>query len=147
MTNAPVWGEGETLSLPTLDRDVDADVCVVGLGGSGLACVRELLAEGRRVVGIDAAEVAGGAAGRNGGFLLGGLAMFHHDAVTRLGRAAAVSIYEQTLNQIDRMVAETPGAIRRVGTLRIADSSAERDDCTLQLEAMRRDGLPVEAYT
>jgi len=117
MTNAPIWGEGETPSLPTLDRDLDADVCVVGLGGSGLACVRELLAGGRRVVGIDAATVAGGVAGRNGGFLLGGLAMFHHDAVTRLGRAPAVSIYEQTLNQIDRMTAETPEAIRRVPIL------------------------------
>src|SRR6266498_5406045 len=127
MTNAPIWGEEETLSLPQLEGEVDADVCVVGLGGSGLVCVRTLLEAGRGVVGIDAATVAGAAAGRNGGFLLGGLAMFHHDAVTRLGRPTAVAIYEQTLNQIDRMAAETPTSVRRTGTLRIAESAAEQD--------------------
>jgi gamma-glutamylputrescine oxidase len=147
MTNAPIWGEEETLSLPQLEGEVDADVCVVGLGGSGLVCVRTLLEAGRRVVGIDAATVAGAAAGRNGGFLLGGLAMFHHDAVTRLGRPTAVAIYEQTLNQIDRMAAETPTSVRRTGTLRIAESAAEQDDCARQLEAMQRDGLPVQTYT
>jgi glycine/D-amino acid oxidase-like deaminating enzyme len=45
------------------------------------------------------------------------------------------------------MTAETPHAIRRIGTLRIAASPEERDDCANQLDAMRRDGLPVEAYT
>jgi glycine/D-amino acid oxidase-like deaminating enzyme len=147
MTNAPIWGEEETLALPQLDGELDADVCVVGLGGSGLACVGALMIDGRRVVGIDAATVAGGAAGRNGGFLLGGLAMFHHDAVTRLGQRAAVAIYHETLKQIDRMTAETPYAIRRVGTLRIAASREERDDCAMQLAAMQRDNLPVEAYS
>jgi gamma-glutamylputrescine oxidase len=147
MTNAPIWGEHETLSLPALDGELDADVCVVGLGGSGLSCVRALLEAGQRVVGIDAKSVAGGAAGRNGGFLLGGLAMFHHDAVTRVGRRAAVAIYEQTLKQIDRMAEETPSAVHRVGTLRIATSPEEEGDCARQLEAMRHDGLPVETYT
>jgi gamma-glutamylputrescine oxidase len=146
MINSSIWGEEERLSLPVLGGDVEGDVCVVGLGGSGLACVRELIEGGRRVIGIDATGVAAGAAGRNGGFLLGGLAMFHHDAVTRLGREKAVGIYEQTLNEIDRMIAETPSAIRRVGSLRIAASAGEEDDCTRQLEQMRRDRLPVEAY-
>lgn len=135
------------MALPELEEDLVADVCVVGLGGSGLACVRSLLDAGQRVVGIDATTVAGGAAGRNGGFLLGGLAMFHHEAVTRLGRSAAVAIYEQTLRQIDRMIGETPAAIRRTGSLRIAASAEERDDCARQLDAMRRDGFPVEPYT
>jgi gamma-glutamylputrescine oxidase len=146
MMNSPIWGEEESLSLPVLDGDVEADVCVVGLGGSGLACVRALVDAGRRVVGIDATTVAGGAAGRNGGFLLGGLASFHHEAVARLGRTAAIGIYEETLKQIDRMIDETPSAIRRVGSLRIAASMEERDDCARQLEQMRRDALPVEAY-
>jgi gamma-glutamylputrescine oxidase len=146
MMNSPIWGEEERLSLRALDGDVEGDVCVVGLGGSGLACVRALVDAGRRVVGIDATTVAGGAAGRNGGFLLGGLAMFHHDAVARLGRYKAVGIYEQTLKAIDRMIAETPSAIRRVGSLRIAASAEEEDDCTRQLDQMQRDGLPAEAY-
>ena len=81
LPNRPVWDEGPTLDLPTLQGPVDADVCVVGLGGSGLAAVHELLALGRSVVGVDAGIVGGAAAGRNGGFLLAGPADFHHDAV------------------------------------------------------------------
>ena len=146
MSNVPVWAEERSAPLPGLRGSIAADVCVVGLGGSGLACVRELVAAGRDVVALDAQGVAAGAAGRNGGFLLGGLAMFHHDAVRRLGRAAAAAIYEETLNEIDRMAGQTPDAIRRTGTLRIAASADELTDCREQMAAMRGDGLPVELY-
>ncbi len=143
---APIWRAPDSLTLPVLEGEHRADVCVVGLGGSGLSCIRALVAAGRRVVGLDAVSVAAGAAGRNGGFLLGGLALFHHDAVERFGRPTATAIYNETLLQIFRMTEETPGAIRRTGTLRIAVSEAERADCALQIEAMRRDKLPAEAY-
>jgi glycine/D-amino acid oxidase-like deaminating enzyme len=145
-TNVPLWDGATDLTLPTLDRRVAADVCVVGLGGSGLACVRALLAAGKSVVGIDAVTVAAGAAGRNGGFLLGGLAMFHHDAVERLTSATATAVYEETLKQIDRMAAETPSAVRRTGSLRIAIDAAELEDCARQFEAMHASRLPVERY-
>src|SRR5687767_6869168 len=84
--NVPVWDSGRRLGLPSLGGDAEADVCVVGLGGSGLAAVHALLDLGARVVGLDAGVVAGAAAGRNGGFLLAGLAPFHHDAVAAVGR-------------------------------------------------------------
>jgi glycine/D-amino acid oxidase-like deaminating enzyme len=90
--------------------------------------------------------VAGGAAGRNGGFLLAGAARFYHAAVAEYGRARALAIYRLTLAEIDRIAAETPGAVRCTGSLRIAASPAEVDDCRLQLQAMRADGLPVEWY-
>ncbi|HEY4129093.1 MAG TPA: FAD-binding oxidoreductase, partial [Gemmatimonadaceae bacterium] len=146
MTNLPSWGESTHLDLPILRGRVTADICVVGLGGSGLACVSQLIAGGRRVVALDASRVASGAAGRNGGFLLGGLAMFHHDAVAQLGEARAAAIYEETLNQIDRMVSETPAAVRRTGSLRIATNEDELEDCARQLAAMRASGLLVESY-
>ena len=146
VTYRPIWDPANALRLPELSETLEADVCVVGLGGSGLACTRELLAYGKRVVGVDAASIAAGAAGANGGFLLGGLAMFHHDAVVRLGREPAVALYQKTLEQIERMATETGGAIRRVGSLRIAASPEELLDCDEQLEAMRQDGLPVERY-
>ncbi|HEX2092923.1 MAG TPA: FAD-dependent oxidoreductase, partial [Longimicrobiaceae bacterium] len=106
----------------------------------------ELLTLGKRVVGIDAGSVACGAAGRNGGFLLAGTHHFYHDAVRVHGRERARRIYRLTLDQIDRMAAETPEAVQRVGTLRVASSPEEEEDCRLQLEAMRADGLPVEPY-
>ncbi|HEX5580292.1 MAG TPA: FAD-binding oxidoreductase [Gemmatimonadaceae bacterium] len=144
--NLPVWERHARGASHPLTGAVECDVAVVGLGGSGLACVRALLADGARVVGLDAGIVAGGAAGRNGGFLLAGLAAFHHDAAATLGRERATRLYRLTLEEMDRMTAETPHAIRRVGSLRVAASPEEQDDCARQLEVMRADGLPVEPY-
>jgi glycine/D-amino acid oxidase-like deaminating enzyme len=146
LSNIPVWEDNSWRELPQLDRDVEADVCVVGLGGSGLACVNELRRLGASVVGIDAAMVGGGAAGRNGGFLLAGAASFYHDAVKRLGHERALAIYRLTIAEIERMIAETPQAIRRTGSLRIAFSEEEAEDCRAQLAAMRADDLPAEWY-
>jgi glycine/D-amino acid oxidase-like deaminating enzyme len=142
----PVWEDGHPLGLPALDGAVEADVCVVGLGGSGLSAALELLARGRRVVGVDAGQVAQGAAGRNGGFLLGGLARFYHETVASLGRERALALYRATIVGIDRIAAEAPGAVRRTGSLRIASDAEELADCEAQLEAMQADGLPVEPW-
>lgn len=145
--NEPVWGATTApLALPRLEGEVSADVCVVGLGGSGLAAIGELLEMHRSVVGLDAGLVAGGAAGRNGGFLLAGLASFHHDAVAALGRDRAARLYRLTMAEIERITHETAHAVRRVGSLRVAASAEERDDCRAQLAAMRADALPVEWY-
>jgi glycine/D-amino acid oxidase-like deaminating enzyme len=146
LPNRPVWDDAAALDLAALRGDVQADVCVVGLGGSGLSAVHELLSLGRSVVGIDAGAVGGAAAGRNGGFLLAGPADFHHDAVAKHGRERAVRLYGLTLEEIDRMAAEAPGTVRRVGSIRLAASDEELTDCRVQLDAMRADGLPAEWY-
>lgn len=143
----PVWTVGVApLGLTQLEGTVDADVCVVGLGGSGLSCIGELQRLGARVVGIDAATVGGGAAGRNGGFLLAGIAAFHHEASDSHGRDRAVRAWRLTLEELERIAAETPDAVRRTGTLRIAIDDEELADCQAQLAVMREDRLPVEWY-
>lgn len=148
--NIPGWDDADArrgwTPLPALEGSQRADVCVVGLGGSGLAAVGELLRMGRRVVGIDCGAVGGGAAGRNGGFLLAGTAGFHHDVVATMGRERAVATYHLTLAEMDRMTSETPDLVRRVGSLRLAASDDERADCQRQLDAMHADGLPVAWY-
>ncbi len=145
--SGPVWAVGvPPLELPALDRTVDADVCVIGLGGSGLSCIGELHALGASVVGIDALTVGGGAAGRNGGFLLAGIASFHHEASDSHGRDRATRAWRLTLNELERIATETPEAVRRTGTLRIAIDDEEMTDCEAQLAAMTGDGLPVERY-
>ena len=143
----PVWAVGvPPLGLTPLAGAVDADVCVVGLGGSGLSCIGELQRLGARVVAVDAAAVGGGAAGRNGGFLLAGIAAFHHEAADSHGRDRAVRAWRLTLEELERIVVETPAAVRRTGTLRIATDHEELADCEAQLAVMREDGLPVERY-
>lgn len=142
----PVWEDGGWPGLPALTEDVATEVCVVGLGGSGLTCVAELARAGVNVVGVDARQVGAGAAGRNGGFLLAGAYDFYHEAVRRHGRERALALYRATLEEIARIAREAPEAVRITGSLRIAASSEEEADCRRQLEAMRRDGLPVEPY-
>ncbi len=122
-------------------------MCVVGLGGSGLTCIAEALALGAKsVVGIDAADVAAGAAGRNGGFLLAGVSDFHHDAVDKLGRDRAVAITRLTLDEMQRIAREVPGDARFPGSVRIAGSVEELDDCKRQREQMHADGFSVSSY-
>jgi glycine/D-amino acid oxidase-like deaminating enzyme len=145
--------------LPSLPGDRTADACVVGLGASGLAAVEAFADRGLSVIGVDAGRVAGAAAGRNGGFLLGGGAPFLHDAIARWGEAA-VDLYRQTLAEIDRLEAVLrPGVLRRVGSIRLAglpgkprddQEAAERErevkDITAHAGALRDHGIRVEDY-
>ena len=141
----PVWGDPVAWdNPPALEEEVEADLCVVGLGGSGLAAVGAALDAGATVAGIDAGPVAGGAAGRNGGFLLAGAARFHHDAVAAWGHERAAGIYAESLVELDRLFAEVGPIARRVGSLRIPASPEEEAEIADQLAALRRDGFPAE---
>ena len=169
MPAEPVLGVGWDLDeqvagwpgLPELTGELTADVCVIGLGGSGLAAVGELLRRGLSVVGVDAGRVAGGAAGRNGGFLLAGPAAAVHHAADSWGLPVALQLYSETLAEIDALAELLgPAVIRRVGSLRIAGlpgdpadqaEQADRDrelaDCRSQLRVMTEFGLPAQWYS
>jgi gamma-glutamylputrescine oxidase len=160
LPNTPVWEEAPPCDdpawqpLPPLPPSarLQCDVCVIGLGGSGLTAVLALLrgggSPGLRVVGLDAACAGSGAAGRNGGLLLAGSAQFYHDAVALQGRARARALYLDTVAELEALFAELAplGLARRTGSLRIAADAAEARDCAAQLAAMAADGLPVEPY-
>ncbi len=144
--NLPVWDDREWTPLPRLAGTVRADVCVVGLGGSGLAALEELAAQGVSAVGLDARAVGAGAAGRNGGFVLAGLADFFHENVADFGRDTAAALYRQTVDEIRRQAEALPGIIRLTGSLRIAADAAEREDCGKHLAALRAAGFAAEPY-
>jgi gamma-glutamylputrescine oxidase len=144
--NIPVWEDESWVGLPTLETDLECDVCVIGLGGSGLSAITELLEHKRSVIGLDAGMVAGRAAGRNGGFLLAGFAPFYHNLVKLVGGDVAKALYRLTVEQINRMQMQTPEAVRRVGSLRLGLTSDELEDCSLHLKALQDDGFTAEAY-
>ena len=144
--STPLWETGGWTPLPPLRGSTTTDVCVVGLGGSGLAAVEELLSRGASVVGVDAGAVAGGAAGRNGGFLLAGLAEPYHRVVRQLGRERAAQLYALTLDELGRIARDTPAAVRRVGSLRVEDDEDGLADCAAQAEALRAGGFAVEEH-
>src|ERR671920_2046647 len=53
-------------------------------------------------------------------------------------------LYALTLEEIDRMIAETPTVISRVGSVRRAASVDERDDIDAHYQALVDDGFPAE---
>jgi gamma-glutamylputrescine oxidase len=157
------WDEAEDVAawpgLPPLPGDLAADACVIGLGGSGLAAVESLLDRGLSVVGVDAGRVAAGAAGRNGGFLLGGPDAYLHSAIAAWGEDAAVWLYRATLRELDHLAAVVPDVVQRVGSIRLAglpgdpenaaeaaDHAAELHDCDQHEAALVRHGIAVERY-
>ncbi|HET9065749.1 MAG TPA: FAD-dependent oxidoreductase [Gemmatimonadales bacterium] len=142
----PAWDDAPWPGFAPLAHDLTADACVIGLGGSGLAAMDELLELGRTVVGLDASTVGGGAAGRNGGFLLAGGAPFHHDAVRMWGEAAALAVHRGTLEELDRLAHDAPDLVTRCGSRRIATSAEERADCDAQYRCMVEHGLAVARH-
>lgn len=143
--NNVYWNDAPWSAFETLQHNESCDVCVIGLGGSGLHAIEYFVAHGFDVVGIDAGMVGGGAAGSNGGLILAGIAAFHHDAVSELGHHIATSLYHETLAEMD-MLAQHEPSLHRGGSLRIAADEAEYGDCLAQYDCMRSDGLSVELY-
>ena len=136
-----------TPPLPRLEGRIEANVCVIGLGGSGLSALARLQKNRvRNLVGIDAVGVAAGAAGRNGGFLLAGPAHFHHRAVQTWGRAAAVELYRLTEARIEEMARRWPDLVDLRGSVRLPGSAAEADDIAAHHQALLDDGFTALPY-
>jgi gamma-glutamylputrescine oxidase len=138
----PFWLDEPYEPRASLVGDVSADVCVIGAGVAGLSCARALAERGVEVVVLERDTVAGGASGRNGGFLLAGLAAFYGDVRER-------ELYARTLAAQDEIyeLAASLGvgdAVRRTGLLRVSASEEEAGHVRAQVEALRADGFPAE---
>ena len=71
---------------PALEGEVEADVCVVGGGFTGVSAALHLAERGYRVVVVEAGRIGWGASGRNGGQLGTGLRKDVIELEPRLGR-------------------------------------------------------------
>ncbi len=111
-----------------------------------MAAVIAGLEAGMSVVGIDAHEVASGAAGRNGGFLLAGPAHFHHRARARFGTDAAAALYSATVREIERFVS-AGDSVRRCGSLRVPVDDAEIEDIEQHRSALVEDHFAAKRYS
>src|SRR5689334_17173593 len=58
---------------PTLDSDLEADVCVIGGGFTGVNTAIELAQRGLSVILLEGRRIGWGASGRNGGQLIRGI--------------------------------------------------------------------------
>jgi gamma-glutamylputrescine oxidase len=81
----------------SLERDIDAEVCVVGGGFSGLSSALHLAEKGYQVVLVEAFRVGWGASGRNGGQIVNGFSRDLIEVERRYGVDSAKAIGEMSL--------------------------------------------------
>jgi len=149
MDTTPYWLDAPYEPRPPLSGEVETEACVIGGGVAGLSCARRLAERGIETILLEAGTVAGGASGRNGGFLIAGTALFHNDARERLGAERASAIYAATLNAQEEIVALATelgagDALRRVGLLRLATSKEEAQHVRAHAAALAADGFAAE---
>jgi gamma-glutamylputrescine oxidase len=149
VSTTPYWLDEPYEARPPLAGDLEVEACVIGGGVGGLSCARRLAQRGIETVLLEAGTVAGGASGRNGGFLIAGTALFHNDARAREGPERARVIYARTLaaqEEIYELAAslEAGDALSQVGLLRLAVSDDEATHVRDHVAALRADGFPGE---
>jgi gamma-glutamylputrescine oxidase len=145
----PYWLDEPYEPRPALTGDIEVEACVIGAGVGGLSCARRLARHGVETLVLERDTVAGGASGRNGGFLLAGLAPFHNDAVDLWGREYAATVYARTLEVQEEMYALAAelgvgNAVRRVGSLRVSASEDEAEHVRGHVKALVDDGFPAK---
>lgn len=151
---SPSWWQLQAPSpgFGPLQRDARADVVVIGGGVSGCSTAWHLARAGANVVLLEAREIASGASGRNGGFLLAGLAHRFSSLVELLGDERAAELYAMSATGRDELYA-TANSIgvgehaMRTGSLRLAVDPSEVADLDREATLLEQHGFPVERLT
>jgi gamma-glutamylputrescine oxidase len=95
-TDAPSYYTATATTAPKhnrLEGEVNADVCIVGAGYTGLSAAIELAAAGYRTVVLEAETVGYGASGRNGGQVCTGFSSSQAKIEAQLGKADAAKAF------------------------------------------------------
>ena len=88
-------------TYPTLHASIEADICVIGGGFSGVNTALELVERGFKVVLLEAYRIGWGASGRNGGQLIRGLGHSAEQFHNALGQAGVQAIEQMGLEAVD----------------------------------------------
>jgi gamma-glutamylputrescine oxidase len=147
-TRSP-WLEEPYRPRPALEGDATVDVAIVGGGVGGLSVAWRLLERGVSPVLLEAGTVAGGASGRNGGFLAAGGALPYDELRATTGAERARRQYAATSAAVDEIAALSAAAgvadaVRRTGSMHQAADEAEEESVRAQVAALTADGFEAE---
>lgn len=147
MADVPFWQDRAYTPRPPLGGELRCDVCVIGGGMGGIAAAWHLSGRGVDSVVLEAGMVAGGASGRNGGFLIAGAAPMYHVSRGRWGAERAHRVHAATLAGQAAVLAAADeagvaDAIRPTGLLRVGMDAEEATDVRKHHAALCEDGFP-----
>ncbi|AEV32117.1 glycine/D-amino acid oxidase, deaminating [Owenweeksia hongkongensis DSM 17368] len=95
--NTPWLKNTEETYYPPLKEDLNADVCVVGGGITGITTAYLLQEAGRRVILLEANKIATGVTGHTSGHLTSFLDAHYHNVISSFGELKAIQLLYATL--------------------------------------------------
>lgn len=143
-----IWWTAGVHEFPPLDRDLDADVLVVGGGIAGLTLAYTLAEQGATVGLVEAGWLAGEASGRNVGFLLAAPSEPYAERIALWGRDGARAMLHigRRNHQRVRQLVQSLGIdcdYQQTGSLRLTRTHEESEDLRGSLPELRHDGFPM----
>lgn len=102
----PSWYAASAMPLPqqpVLEGAVEADVCILGAGYTGLTAALELAEAGYRVVVVEAQRIGWGASGRNGGQAIVGYGCEQATLEKLLGPDEARLLFDMSREAMERL--------------------------------------------
>jgi len=133
---------------PPLASDLDVDVCVIGGGLAGLTAAREIARSGWSVVLLEAGRLAGGASGRNTGFVLPGFAADPETIIARVGFERAKDLWSLSqagLDYVRGTIQGVPGIDAENGWLCVSKVD-NGDELRRSVQLLRELGCEVEHW-
>lgn len=146
MGTVPIWWRDAGLPRWEAPRETRReDVVVVGAGLAGLGLARALRERGLDPLVVDAVGPAGGASGRNAGFVLRTHVTEYPALRGRVGPTLAQALLATAADNAARVarIAATSGAYRPTGSLMLAAGDDEGRALGEAREALRGDGVRV----
>lgn len=129
---------------------IEADVCVVGGGFAGLTTALECQRLGLSTVLMEAGRVAGGASGRNGGFVSNGFALGVEGIIAVVGQAAAKELYalsKQGTNYVRRTIVAHDNSILMGNGGRVALRHRDDDGLKAYMEMLNSEFGEALSYS
>ncbi|TXS89307.1 NAD(P)/FAD-dependent oxidoreductase [Parahaliea aestuarii] len=131
------------LAFPPLQGEVEADVCIIGGGYTGLSSAIHLRKLGYSVALLEANKVGWGASGRNGGHVGTGQRADQHDLEKWVGRDAAHGLWDLGLEAVDTvcaLIAEYGiDCELKQGNLHVASKAGDAADLREHVEHLNRE--------
>jgi len=146
MRPTPLWQTDVRLpSFPALERDIEADVAVIGAGIAGVTAAMLLQRAGKRVALIEARQVGGGETGHTTAHLTELIDARYHVLESKFGRDGARRARESSRAAIDRIEALAAElapdcGFERVAEYLYAETDAQRRELENELASLQRAG-------